>query len=85
MSSIEFRIDGLLEMNIFYPNGQQVGINKDKDILKGILDNLQQGEYVIGINTLNIYDINDFSTPVYTFTLNATDYVEYMFENAVIT
>ena len=80
---IELHIDGLFEMSVFYLDGKEVGQHKDKDILKGILDNLQQGEYVIGFNSKNIHDINDLENPIYTFELGTTDNMDYMFDCAV--
>ena len=83
--AIELHIDGLFEIIIFYLDGKQVGQCKDVDIEKGILDNLQQGEYVIGLNSKNIFDINDLENPIYTFELETTDSMDYMFDCAVTT
>jgi hypothetical protein len=46
----------------------------------GILDNLQQGEYIISIDRKLIFDINDLQTPLYKFSLDATDAVDYEFD-----
>ena len=77
---IQLNINGYFDINFFYLNGNKVGEHKDKDILQGILDNLQMNEYVIGIGSHNVYDINDLTKPLYTFELSATDSVEYDFE-----
>jgi hypothetical protein len=79
--AIEFRIDGLLEMTVKnYHTDRRI----EKDFEQGVLDNLAQGEYVIGINSRVIYDINDLETPLYRFDLDATDCIEYMFDCATI-
>jgi hypothetical protein len=79
--AIEFRIDGLLEMTIYeYHTGRLV----KGDFEQGILDNLEQGEYVIGIQSRNIFDINDLETPLYKFEVEPTDNLEYMFDCATI-
>ena len=72
---IELNIQGYFTMNITDMFGNQV----EEDIEQGILDNLQQGEYVIGIGTQTIMDINEFN-PIYKFTLNAQDSAEYDFD-----
>ena len=53
---------------------------KEEDILQGILDNLQQGEYIIGFASRFVYDINDLQNPLYKFELEVTDSVEYDFD-----
>lgn len=79
--AIELKVDGYFELTIYYLNGKQVGIHNDKDIEQGILDNLQQGEYLIGINSKTIVDINDMNTPLYTFEIEAGSMTDYEFEN----
>ena len=74
-TGIELNIQGYFVMNITDMFGTAV----EEDIEQGILDNLQQGEYVIGIGTQTISDINDFN-PIYKFTLDATDSAEYDFD-----
>ena len=76
---IELNINGYFDMTIFYLNGKVVGDHKDQDILQGILDNLQQGEYLISLNDKTIKDINNLSETLYTFELDATDALEYEF------
>ena len=78
--AIELHIDGLFEMHI---KNVHSGESVDKETELGVLDNLQQGEYVIGVNSKNIFDINDLVNPIYSFELDATDSLEYMFENGV--
>ena len=77
---IEIGINGFFEMNVFYLSGKQVGEHKDEDIKQGILDSLQQGEYVIGMATRSIYDINDLEEVLYTFELEATNALAYEFD-----
>ena len=75
--AIELRIDGFLEMTIYnYQTKKEV----EKDIEKGILDNLQQGEYTISINSKLIFDINYLHKPLYAFSLDTTSDLEYEFE-----
>lgn len=75
--SIELSINGLFDMSFYNPhNGKEV----EEWVEQGILDNLQQGEYVIGINTKTVVDINDMQTVLYTFELEATDAVDYEFD-----
>jgi len=74
---IELSINGYFRMIIFNMNGSRV----EADIEQGILDNLQQGEYMIGIDSKNIFDINDLYTPLYNFTLEATINTNYEFDN----
>jgi len=52
----------------------------DEETAQGVLDNLKQGEYVIGIRARCIYDINQLDKPIYSFVLEATDSVDYDFE-----
>ena len=73
-------INGYFNIDFFYLNGKQVGEHKDQDILQGILDNLQMGEYVIGFESRQVFDINDMLTPLYSFELTITEDVEYNFE-----
>lgn len=73
-------INGSFEIEFYYLNGQLVGNQKDEDILQGIMDNLRQGEYVIGMFGRKVFDINDLGTPLYTFEIFATDAVDYNFE-----
>jgi len=77
---IKVNLQGDFALNVFYLDGKQVGEHKDKDILKGILDNLEQGEYLLGITTGKIYDINDMQNNPYTFTLESSGSSEYEFD-----
>ena len=75
---IQVNINGFFDMtfqNVF--TGEDI---TEEDINQGILDNLQQGEYTIGFDSGNVYDINDLTQPVYKFTLSVTDAVEYDFD-----
>jgi hypothetical protein len=75
--AIEFSINGLFDMTIYnYHTETEV----EQDIEQGILDNLQQGEYVISIDRKSIFDINDLQEPLYKFSLDATDAVDYEFD-----
>lgn len=75
--AIEFSINGLFDMTIYnYHTETEV----EQDIEQGILDNLQQGEYIISIDKKLIFDINDLQKPLYKFSLDATDAVDYDFD-----
>ena len=75
--AIEFSINGLFDMTIYnYHTETEV----EQDIEQGILDNLQQGEYIISIDRKLIFDINDLQKPLYKFSLDATDTVDYEFD-----
>ena len=78
--NILLNISGYFDLVIYYSNGNIVGQHKDQDILEGILDNLQQGEYLISMHNKTISDINDLQTVLYTFEIEPTDSVEYTFE-----
>ena len=73
---VELEINGFLTMHITNMLGEPV----EEDIEQGILDNLQQGEYLIGIQSLTIMDINDLETPIYKFTLESGEFCEYNFD-----
>ena len=75
--AIEFSINGLFEMTFY---NLHIETEVEKDIEGGILDNLQQGEYVIGIDSKFIFDLNDLQTPIYKFSLDTTDDIDYDFD-----
>jgi len=75
--AIEFSINGLFDMTIY---NYQTETEVEQDIEQGILDNLQQGEYVISIDKKLIFDINDLQKPLYKFSLDVTDAVDYEFD-----
>ena len=75
--AVELRIDGYFEMTFYNVHTGEAIV--EKDIEQGILDNLQQGEYVIGIDSKEIHDINDLHTPLYRFELVVQDSTEYDF------
>jgi len=75
--AIEFSVNGLFDMTIYnYHTDTEV----EQDIEQGVLDNLQQGEYVISIDKGVIFDINNLHNPLYKFSLDATDAVDYEFD-----
>lgn len=75
--AIEFGINGYFRMSFINVVTEQPVADW---IEKGILDNLQQGEYTIGMASKHVYDINDLQNPVYKFELEATTNLEYEFE-----
>lgn len=77
MRTIELNIQGYFTLT---PCTLNTEIPLDSETTMGILDNLQQGEYLISIRDRIILDINDLSNPIYSFILEPTDSVEYEFE-----
>lgn len=77
MKAIEFNINGLFEMVVINHHTKE---RMDDLTTLSVLDNLQQGEYVLSLNSNVIYDINDLQTPLYGFSLMATDNVDYDFD-----
>ena len=75
--AIEFNVNGLFEMTIY---NYHIETEVETDIEQGILDGLQQGKYVISIDKKLIFDIDDLQTPLYKFSLDATDAVDYEFD-----
>jgi hypothetical protein len=75
--AIEFSVNGLFDMTIFtYHTETEV----KHDIEQSILKNLQNGEYVINIDRKFILDINNLQKPLYKFSIDATDAVDYNFD-----
>jgi hypothetical protein len=75
--AVELMINGYFEMTFHNVHTEEEIV--EKDIEQGILDNLQQGEYFMGLDSKNVYDINDLNTPIYKFSLDGTDAIEYDF------
>lgn len=79
--AIEFSTVGLFKMKIYnLHTGEEI---QNGDFEQGILDNLQQGEYVISKHDEVILDINDLETPLYRFSLHNTDASDYSFDCSV--
>ena len=77
MAKVELHINGYFEITFLNPITKQP---VDDDIQLGISDNLQQGEYLIGMNSRTVKDINDLDNVLYTFELDPTDNVSYEFD-----
>ncbi len=75
--AIELSINGLFDITIL---NYTTGIEVENDVEKVILDNLQKGDYVIGISERLIHDLKDLQTPLYRFSLDATDVLDYEFD-----
>lgn len=75
--AFELNVQGYFDFTVCILNTE---IPVDNDIAQGVLDNLQQGEYVIGIRSRTISDINELQTPLYSFVIEATNNVEYEFD-----
>lgn len=73
----EVGINGYFDFTVCILNTE---IPTDNETAQGVLDNIEQGEYVINIRDRYIFDINDLYNPLYSFILEATDSAEYNFE-----
>jgi len=74
--AIELKIDGYFKMVIF-SHGTRQPIDREDE--QGVLDSLQQGEYLMDIESKTIEDINDLDTPLYSFDIAPQDNVDYDF------
>ena len=77
MANIELHINGYFEITFLNPITKQP---MEDDIQLGIMDNLQQGEYLIGMNSKTVKDINDLDNVLYTFELDPTENTSYEFD-----
>ena len=75
---IEFYVNGYFNMT--FQNVHTGETIQEKDIVLGIMDNLQQGEYLIGMESRTVSSIDDLLTPLYKFNIEPTDSVNYEFE-----
>jgi hypothetical protein len=75
--TLELNIQGYFDFTICILNTE---IPIENEIALGVLDNLQQGEYMIGIGSRTIFDTNDLLTPLYSFVMEATNNTEYNFD-----
>ena len=75
--AIELNVQGYFEMTVCLV-GTEVPV--EKEIEQGVLDNLEQGEYLIGIRDRTIMDINDLENPIYSFVMESTESSEYEFD-----
>ncbi len=73
--AIDLRIDGYFIFTVFDLEGEPI----DEDTEKGVLDKLKTGEYLIGMQSREIRDTEDFSV-IYKFDLDPQDSTEYSFE-----
>lgn len=77
MAKVELYINGYFEITFLNPITKKP---VDDDFQLGIMDNLQQGEYVIGMQDRTVKDINDLETVLYTFDLDPTIAMNYEFD-----
>ena len=73
---LELNVQGYFDFTICILDTE---IPVENEIALGVLDNLQQGEYMICIRSRTIFDINDLLTPIYSFVMEATNNTEYNF------
>ena len=55
----------------------------EKWVVDGILDNLQNGEYVISLADKTVADINNLNYPLYRFEFEVEDDTDYEFETII--
>ena len=77
MAKVELHINGYFEITFLCPHTGKV---MDDDIQLGIMDNLQQGEYLLGMSERTVKDINDLDKVLYTFELDPTVNLAYDFD-----
>jgi len=75
--TLELNINGYFDFTVC---GLGTETPVDNETAQGVLDNLQQGEYIIGMRSRTISDINDLQNPIYSFVLEATSNTEYEFD-----
>ena len=75
--AIQLNVNGYFKLTICLV-GTEIPVENETE--QGVLDNLQQGEYIIGIRDKEIADINDLLTPLYSFVIESTDSSEYDFD-----
>ncbi|GEM_PF-1459455 len=76
--AVELNINGYVHLTFL--NRNEFNTPVDKETEQGILDNLQQGEYLISLSNKTVMDINDLQNPVYRFEIDVTDALDYEFE-----
>ena len=74
---LELNIQGYFDFTICILNTE---IPIENEIALGVLDKLQQGEYIIGITSRTIFDINDLLTSLYSLVMEATNNTKYNFD-----
>lgn len=77
MAKVELYINGYFEITFLNPITKEA---VEDDTQLGIMDNLQQGEYLIGMEDRTVKNINDLQTVLYTFDLDPTTSMRYEFE-----
>lgn len=74
--NIELGINGYFQFTVCILNTE---IPVENEVSAGVLDNLQQGEYTIGMRHRTISDINELDFPLYSFVIEPTLNTEYEF------
>ena len=77
MAKVELHINGYFEITFFSGSTGEV---MEDDYQLSIMDNLQQGEYVISMNDKTVMDINQLDIILYTFEIDPTTNVSYDFD-----
>ena len=75
--TLELNINGYLDFTVCSLDTETP---VDNETAQGVLDNLQQGEYLIDMRTRTISDVNDLQSPIYSFVLEETSNTKYEFD-----
>lgn len=75
---IELSINGYFHMTIQTLDGFHVS----DGVAQEVLEHLKSGQYVIGIESRDIRNLDNLQEPLYRFSLMATDSSEYDFESS---
>ena len=73
--TLELNINGYFDLTVCIL-GTEIPV--ENKVGQEVLDNLQQGEYLLGIRSRTILDTN--FDPIYSVIIEATDSAEYEFE-----
>jgi hypothetical protein len=75
--ALELLIDGYVNITFLrIENGEEVSESEESIILC----NLQSGNFIIGLGSLSVCNINDLSTPIYHFSITPTGAISYEFD-----
>ena len=75
--AVELNINGNVNLTFKHINSND---EVNSEIEKKILNELQRGNYIIGINDKHVFFIGDLLKPIYSFEIETTDYLEYDFD-----
>ena len=77
--ALELKIDGYFEMSIYKVKGnEEIEVSEAEE--KEVLEKLNNGTYLFGIDSKTIISLDDFKNPLYVVSLDGTDALEYEFD-----